>query len=76
MDDRRHQFPGALVARFVTLPTMARFEGDLPESRPATAVGELTKRKVGSNFVALNSVGPLTPPRRQISLPSRPTVRV
>lgn len=35
MEDRRHQFPGALLARFVTLPTMARFEGDMPESRPA-----------------------------------------
>jgi LemA protein len=35
MEDRRRQFPGALLARLVTLPTMARFEGDLPESRPA-----------------------------------------
>lgn len=36
MDDRRQQFPGSLVARLVTMPTMARFEADLPESRPAT----------------------------------------
>ena len=36
MEDRRRQFPGALLAPFVTLPTMARFEGDLPDARPAT----------------------------------------
>lgn len=35
MEDRRRQFPGALLARIVTLPTMARFEGDLPDARPA-----------------------------------------
>ena len=35
MEDRRRQFPGALLARLVTLPTMARFEGDLPDARPA-----------------------------------------
>ena len=37
MEDRRRQFPGALMARVVTLPTMARFQGDMPEARPAAA---------------------------------------
>ena len=39
MDDRRRQFPGVLLAPLVTMPTMARFEGDLPEARPATVGG-------------------------------------
>jgi LemA protein len=35
MEDRRRQFPGVLLAPFVTMPTMARFEGDQPDARPA-----------------------------------------
>jgi LemA protein len=39
MDDRRRQFPGVLLAPLVTMPTTARFEGDMPEARPATVGG-------------------------------------
>lgn len=37
MEDRRQQFPGALLAPLVPMPTMARFEPDLPEARPAAS---------------------------------------